>query len=113
MISFPERRLGVTYFVRREDFDLFVEEFFRHPQTKSFLMKKDRKSMLRSVSMLIDSLREDDEGGFFYCEKADDGQWVVDGWNPSHRNTRTWHGDPIEFNPAPSLDDLIFGGDGN
>lgn len=112
MIAFPSNGLGVTYFVRRENFALFVEEFFEHPQAKHFLQKKDRKSMLKAVPILIDHLKEDDEGAFFYCSKAGD-QWIVDGWNPSHNNTRTWHGDPIEFNPAPILDDLLFGGDGD
>lgn len=111
MIRFPEARLCITYFVRKDDFDLFIEEFFRHPQTKSFLRKKDCKSMLQSVSMLIDSLREDDEGAFFYCEKTNEDNWVVSEWSPLHWNTRTWHGKPIEFNPTPILDDLIFGGE--
>lgn len=110
MIDFPSKGPGVTYFVRREDFDLFVEEFFENPQAKYFLQKKDRKSMLKAVPILIDQLKEDDEGAFFYCVIAGYNQWIVDGWNPSHRNTRTWYGDPIEFNPAPVLNDLLFGG---
>lgn len=111
MIPFLTDRHAYTYFVRKEDLSQFIEEFFENPDGIAFLRQTSRKAMLAKIQTLMNQTPAEDEGMFFYLEAMGNKQYRVGGWNPSHRNTRPWLGDPIPYAPSPLLSDLFFGGD--